>query len=143
MYYIFNLTKKKQLCVVVKANELQEAEEILSDWEDERHDEIWNHPDVFCYTDMNLENILLSKELFQKWIQKQPDGGYQYLIETDNEDAKDEFVKTDNDDVKDEFIKTAEDFKEAILKLTVTIHNCSEQLRRNHCDRACGSGDSV
>lgn len=131
MYYIFNLTKKKQLCVVVKANELQEAEEILSDWEDEHHDEIWNHPDVFCYTDIDLENILLSKELFQKWTQKQPDGGYQYLIETDNEDAKDEFVKT------------AEDFKEAILKLSVAIQKCSKNLGRNHCDRACGSGDSI
>lgn len=136
MYYIFNLTKKKQLCVVVKANELQEAEEILSDWEDEHHDEIWNHPDVFCYTDIDLENILLSKELFQKWTQKQPDGGYQYLIETDNEDVKDE-------DAKDEFVKTAEDFKEAILKLSVAFQKCSKNLGRNHCDRACGSGDSI
>lgn len=136
MYYIFNLTKKKQLCVVVKANELQEAEEILSDWADEHHDEIWNHPDVFCYTDIDFENILLSKELFQKWTQKQPDGGYQYLIETDNEDVKDE-------DAKDEFVKTAEDFKEAILKLSVAIQKCSKNLGRNHCDRACGSGDSI
>jgi hypothetical protein len=108
LYYIFNLTKKKQLCVVVKANRIQDAEEILSDWEGEHHDEIWNHPDVFCYTDMELENVLLSKELFQKWAQSQSDGGYQYLIETDNNDVKDEFVKTDNDDIKDEFIKTAE-----------------------------------